>query len=67
LHKGVNRIIIGTAAIEKVQLVEKLCQRLGEGIIVGLDAGDGSVIRRMRVYLLPAGDEVHHYQQFRSS
>ncbi|HUS04271.1 MAG TPA: 1-(5-phosphoribosyl)-5-[(5-phosphoribosylamino)methylideneamino]imidazole-4-carboxamide isomerase [Dehalococcoidia bacterium] len=43
LHKGVNRIIIGTAAIEKVQLVEKLCQRFGEGIIVGLDARDGGI------------------------
>jgi len=39
----VNRIILGTIAIEKVELVEKLCQRFGEGIIVGLDARNGWV------------------------
>lgn len=43
LGKGVNRIILGTIAIEKVELVEKLCQRFGEGIIVGLDARNGWV------------------------
>jgi len=43
LHKGVSRIILGTAAIEKPELVEKLCQRFGEAIIVGIDARDGGI------------------------
>ncbi len=43
LHKGVNRIILGTVAIEEVELVEKLCQRFGESIIVGLDARDDRI------------------------
>jgi len=43
LSKGVKRVILGTIAIEKVELVGKLCQRFGEGIIVGLDARDGWV------------------------
>ena len=43
LQKGVSRIILSTAAIEKPELVERLCQRFGEAIIVGLDARDGKV------------------------
>jgi len=43
LHKGVRRIILGTVAIENPRLVEKLCQRFGEAIIVGLDARDGRI------------------------
>jgi phosphoribosylformimino-5-aminoimidazole carboxamide ribotide isomerase len=43
LHKGVSRIILGTVAIEKPDLVGKLCQRFGEAVIVGLDARDGRI------------------------
>jgi len=43
LHKGVSRIILGTSAIENPGLVEKLCQRFGQAIIVGLDARDGKI------------------------
>ena len=43
LQKGVSRIILGTVAIEKPELVEKLCQRFGEAIIVGIDARDGDI------------------------
>ena len=43
LHKGVNRIILGTVAIEEVELVGKLCQRFGESIIVGLDVRDDRI------------------------
>jgi len=40
---GVNRIILGTAAIENRELVEKLCQQFGEAIAVSLDARDGKI------------------------
>jgi len=43
LHRGVSRIILGTSAIENPRLVEKLCQRFGQAIIVGLDARDGKI------------------------
>ncbi len=43
LHKGVSRIILGTVAIEKPELVEKLCQRFGQAITVSIDARDGKV------------------------
>lgn len=43
LHRGVSRIILGTLAIENPRLVEKLCQRFGQAIIVGLDARDGKI------------------------
>jgi len=38
LQRGVNRVILGTMAIEKPALVRKLCQRFGEAIVVALDA-----------------------------
>ena len=41
LHKGVSRIILGTSAIENPGLVETLCQRFGEAVVVSLDARDG--------------------------
>ena len=43
LHKGVSRIILGTSAIENPRLVEKLCQRFSEAIVVGLDARDAKI------------------------
>jgi phosphoribosylformimino-5-aminoimidazole carboxamide ribotide isomerase len=43
MRKGVNRIVLGTAAVEKPELVKKLCRRFGEAIIVGLDTRDGMV------------------------
>ncbi len=43
LHQGVNRIILGTAAIENRELVKKLCQQFGEAIAVSLDARDGKI------------------------
>jgi phosphoribosylformimino-5-aminoimidazole carboxamide ribotide isomerase len=43
LSQGVSRIILGTAAIENRELVEKLCQQFGEAIAVGLDARDGRI------------------------
>lgn len=43
LQKGVSRIILGTVAIEKPELVARLCQRFGQAIVVGLDARDGRI------------------------
>jgi 1-(5-phosphoribosyl)-5-[(5-phosphoribosylamino)methylideneamino] imidazole-4-carboxamide isomerase (EC 5.3.1.16) len=43
LQRGINRIILGTAAIENPELVEKLCRKFGEAIVVGIDARDGKV------------------------
>jgi phosphoribosylformimino-5-aminoimidazole carboxamide ribotide isomerase len=43
LQKGVNRIILGTAAIENPGLVEKLSRRFGDAVVVGLDARDGKI------------------------
>jgi len=43
LQKGVRRIILGTVAIENPGLVQKLCHRFGEAIVIGLDARDGRI------------------------
>jgi phosphoribosylformimino-5-aminoimidazole carboxamide ribotide isomerase len=43
LHQGISRIILGTAAIENRELVNKLCQQFGEAIAVSLDARDGKI------------------------
>ena len=40
---GVDRVILGTAAIEDEALVREACLRFGEGIIVSIDARDGYV------------------------
>jgi len=40
---GINRVILGTVAVEKPKLVERLCQKYGEAIVVGIDARDGRV------------------------
>lgn len=40
---GINRVILGTAAVENSELVERLCQKYGEAIVVGIDARDGRV------------------------
>ena len=43
LHRGISRIILGTAAIENRELVTKLCQQFGDAIAVSLDARDGKI------------------------
>jgi len=40
---GINRVILGTAAVENSELVERLCQKYGGAIVVGIDARDGRV------------------------
>jgi len=46
LDLGVGRAILGTVAVEDPGLVEEACQRLGEQIIIGIDARGGRVATR---------------------
>lgn len=43
LDIGIQRVILGTAAIEQPELIRKLCQKYNEAIIAGIDARDGIV------------------------
>ncbi len=43
LKIGIDRIILGTAAVEEPQLVAKACRRFGNSVIVSLDARDGFI------------------------
>ena len=43
LEVGVKRVILGTVAIEKSDMIKRLCDRFGEAIVVGIDARDGNV------------------------
>ncbi len=40
---GINRVILGTVVVENSELVERLCQKYGGAIVVGIDARDGRV------------------------
>jgi phosphoribosylformimino-5-aminoimidazole carboxamide ribotide isomerase len=46
LDAGVNRVILGTIAIEKPELLRQICYKFGQSIIVGIDARDGLVATR---------------------
>ena len=46
LGLGIQRVILGTAAVEDPSLVEKACRRFGEGVIISIDARDGYVATR---------------------
>lgn len=41
LKAGVERVIIGTAAVEDPDLVTEACRRYGDAVVVGIDARDG--------------------------
>ncbi len=43
LTMGVDRVILGTIAVEQPELVRELCQRYPQQIVVGIDARDGLV------------------------
>jgi phosphoribosylformimino-5-aminoimidazole carboxamide ribotide isomerase len=43
LEKGVNRVIIGTAAVRDPALVKEAARKFPKGVAVGLDARDGKV------------------------
>lgn len=46
LDLGVKRVVLGTVAAEKPEMVAELCQKYGEAIAVGIDARDGYVATR---------------------
>ncbi len=43
LKAGIERIILGTAAVEDPKLVEEACRSYSDRIIVGVDARDGHI------------------------
>ncbi len=43
LDNGVNRVILGTAAIRNPEFVKEAVEKYGERIVVGIDAKDGMV------------------------
>ena len=46
LGMGVQRVILGTVAVEKPELVQSLCAEFPEQIVVGIDARNGKVATR---------------------
>ena len=46
IDTGISRIILGTIAVEQPELVNSLCRKFGEAIVVGIDARDGMVATR---------------------
>lgn len=46
LKDGIERVILGTAAVENPRLVEEACRRFRESIIVGIDTREGLVATR---------------------
>ena len=43
LKAGVERVILGTAAVEDPKLIEEACRKFSESIIVGIDAREGYI------------------------
>jgi phosphoribosylformimino-5-aminoimidazole carboxamide ribotide isomerase len=46
LKLGVQRVIMGTVAVEKPELVTQLCQEFPHQVVVGIDARNGKVATR---------------------
>ena len=46
LTAGIERVILGTAAVEDPKLVEEACRRFSESIIVSIDTREGWVATR---------------------
>ena len=43
LKAGIERVILGTAAVEDPKLIEEACRKFSESIIVGIDAWEGRI------------------------
>ena len=43
LKVGIDRVILGTAAVEDPELVKEACRRFGKSVIIGIDAREGRV------------------------
>ena len=46
LKAGIERVILGTAAVEDPELIKEACHKFSESIIVGLDAREGHIATR---------------------
>ncbi|MFC1870092.1 1-(5-phosphoribosyl)-5-[(5-phosphoribosylamino)methylideneamino]imidazole-4-carboxamide isomerase [Chloroflexota bacterium] len=46
LKTGIDRVILGTAAVEDLNLVQEACHRFSDSIIAGVDARDGYIATR---------------------
>jgi len=46
LKSGIERVILGTAAVEDPNLIEEACRKFNESIIVGIDARQGHIAIR---------------------
>ena len=46
LKAGIDRVILGTAAVESPNLISEACRRYHDSIIVGIDARNGMVATR---------------------
>jgi len=46
LKLGIERVILGTAAVEAPELIAESCRRFRDSIIVGIDARDGYIATR---------------------
>jgi phosphoribosylformimino-5-aminoimidazole carboxamide ribotide isomerase len=44
LAAGIDRVILGTAAVEDPQIVQRVADSYPDGVLVGLDAADGEVV-----------------------
>lgn len=40
---GIDRVILGTVAVENPELIKNLCRKYNEAIVIGIDARDGFV------------------------
>lgn len=43
LGRGVDRVILGTAALRDPQMAGRLCRKYGDRVVIGIDARDGMV------------------------
>ncbi len=46
LKAGIERVILGTAAVEDPKLIEEACRRFRESVIAGIDTRDGYIAIR---------------------
>jgi phosphoribosylformimino-5-aminoimidazole carboxamide ribotide isomerase len=46
LKEGVERVVLGTAAVENAELIGKACRRFRDSIVVSVDAEEGQVAIR---------------------
>ncbi len=45
-HAGIDRVVLGTAAVENPRLVEDACRNFSESVVLGIDAREGRLATR---------------------